>query len=62
MTTKLATPKELLSLSGAPRTISTLPLSQSGERRCAGHQRRMSARETLPLLGVFVETPARFAA
>ena len=46
MTTKLATPKGLLSLSGAPRTISTLSLSQSGERRRAGHQRRMSARST----------------
>jgi enoyl-CoA hydratase/carnithine racemase len=30
----------------SPRTISRSALSQSGERRCAGHQRRMSARGT----------------
>jgi hypothetical protein len=30
-----------------PRTISTLSLSPSEERRCAGQQRRMSACETL---------------
>jgi hypothetical protein len=46
MTTKLATPKGLLSLSASPRTITTLPLSQPGERPRADHHHRMSVRST----------------